>query len=490
MKKSSLLIAIMILITYSCTQDAKREIPDQKESNKNEIHLCTEIDLLNNKTENSRINGAILKSKKWTPGQTISVKFLNGDAYLQKKVKQFACQWMIFANLKLIFVEPWQNADIRINFDDSNDSNSYIGTDCKSIDQNRKTMNFGWFNSNTSDEEFRRTTVHEFGHALGLIHEHQNPSANISWNLNDLYNYYKGRLTPQQVDDNIVKKYNSVQTNYTAYDNLSIMHYEIPASLTTNGYSASWNTSLSNTDKIFIEQMYPGVPDQYLVGDWDGDGKDNIGIRRGNIIILDYNNDDIADFAFSYGFGDYRDTEYLVGDWNGDGKDNIAVRRGNQIIMDYNFDGVADASFVYGFGDSRDSQYLVGDWNGDGKDNIAVRRGNQIIMDFNFDGVSDLDFRFGFGDSRETKYIVGDWNGDLKDNIGVRRGNQIIMDYNFDGVSDLDFRFGFGDSRESEYLVGDWNGDRKDNIALRQTNKIVMDYNFDGILDGIFKIGN
>lgn len=42
--------------------------------------------------------------------------------------------------------------------------------------------------------------------------------------------------------------------------------------------------------------------------------------------------------------------QYLVGDWNGDGQDNIAVRRGHVIIMDYNFDGVGDQTQYYGHG--------------------------------------------------------------------------------------------------------------------------------------------
>ena len=90
-------------------------------------------------------------------------------------------------------------------------------------------------------------------------------------------------------------------------------------------------------------------------------------------------------------------------------KDNIAVRRGNNIIMDYNFDGNADKNFYFGDGKSED-EYLVGDWNGDGKDNIAVRRGNKIIMDYDFDGNADKNFYFGDGQS-EDDYLVGDWDG-------------------------------------------------------------------------------
>jgi hypothetical protein len=489
MKTKSFVIALILFITYSCTRDSTPDFKDQSQTNKdNEIHFCSEISLPNSELDNSNNKGAIDKFKKWTTGQTITVKFLNGDAFLQQKVKQFACQWMIYANLKIMFVEPWQNADIKVGFKWNGDTGSYsqLGTNCQKIDQNNISMNFGWFDSYTSDTEFSRTVIHEFGHALGLIHEHQQPLANIPWNLDALYNYHNGSLTREQVDQNIVRKYNTNQTNYSTYDNLSIMHYAIPPGLTTNGYSVGWNTSLSNIDKIFIEQMYLGAPDQYLVGDWDGDGIDNLGIRRGNVIILDFNNDGIADYTFAYGNGS-SESEYLVGDWNGDGRDNIAVRRGNQIIMDYNFDGGGDADFRYGNGNS-ESEYLVGDWNGDGKDNIAVRRDNQIIMDYNFDGGGDADFRYGNGNS-ESGYLVGDWNGDGKDNIAVRRDNQIIMDYNFDGGGDADFRYGNGSS-ESEYLVGDWNRDRKDNIAVRRKNQIILDYNFDGAGDADFKIGN
>jgi len=37
------------------------------------------------------------------------------------------------------------------------------------------TMNYGWLKDDTDDVEYRRVVIHEFGHALGAIHEHQNP---------------------------------------------------------------------------------------------------------------------------------------------------------------------------------------------------------------------------------------------------------------------------------------------------------------------------
>lgn len=71
--------------------------------------------------------------------------------------------------------------------------------------------------------------------------------------------------------------------------------------------------------------------------------------------------------------------QYLVGDWNGDGTDNLAILRNNQVYKDINLDGTYDIVQNYGNGSNED-EYLVGDWNGDGKDNIAVRRnGNRIL---------------------------------------------------------------------------------------------------------------
>ncbi len=92
----------------------------------------------------------------------------------------------------------------------------------------------------------------------------------------------------------------------------------------------------------------------------------------GNVVLMDFNYDGLGDLVQHYGEGTGED-EYLVGDWDGDGRDNIAVRRGNTIIMDFNYDGLGDLVQHYGEG-GKEQQYLAGDWDGDGRANIAVRR--------------------------------------------------------------------------------------------------------------------
>lgn len=458
------------------------------------IKVCTvkEVRKDGRKNGSRRPDLANIPAKKWANGQTLRVRFLDGDDYVRGKVMQYAPVWSQFANIRFQFVAAG-DAEIRVSFVQGAGSWSYIGKDSinSNVPQSVASMNFGWFNAATEETEFSRTILHEFGHALGMIHEHQSPAAGIPWNRPAVYYYYYTTMgwDSATVDEQIFRQYEQSQTNFSQYDRLSIMHYPIPAALLTDpAFAVGWNTNLSASDAAFVSIVYPfPVPeDQYLVGDWDGDGRDNLAVRRGNLILMDFNFDGEHDQAQFYGNGNSED-QYLVGDWNGDGRDNIAVRRGHVILMDYNFDGVHDQVQYYGLGNSED-QYLVGDWDGDGRDNVAVRRGHVVLMDYNFDGVGDQIQYYGLG-SGEDQYLAGDWNGDGRDNLAVRRGHVVLMDFNFDGVADFAQGYGNGNS-ENQYLVGDWNGDGRANLAVRRGHVILMDYNFDGAQDQVQYYGH
>jgi len=219
--------------------------------------------------------------------------------------------------------------------------------------------------------------------------------------------------------------------------------------------------------------------DLYTVGDWDGDGRDNLAVRRDDTVYMDTNFDGLAEIVQVYGTGHDEDA-YLVGDWEGDGRDNLAVRRGATVLMDTNFDAVAELEQTYGDGASED-EYLVGDWNGDGEDDLAVRRGDTVYMDVTGDGLADIVQVYGNA-STEDEYLVGDWDGDGRDNLAVRRGATVLMDTNFDGLADIQREFGDGAS-EDEYLVGDWDGDGRDDLAVRRGATVLMETSGDGLHD-------
>ena len=100
---------------------------------------------------------------------------------------------------------------------------------------------------------------HEFGHALGFEHEHQNPQGGILWDKDAAMDYYTrvGRLKPEEVRLFVFKRLEDANFIGTRLDRRSIMCYEIPAHLTVNGFSVPRNSVLSEIDKGMAELCYP-----------------------------------------------------------------------------------------------------------------------------------------------------------------------------------------------------------------------------------------
>ncbi len=117
---------------------------------------------------------------------------------------------------------------------------------------------------------------------------------------------------------------------------------------------------------------FGGRGDQPVVGDWDGDGTDTVGVfRRGRWYLRASNSSGAAaSRAFDYGRpGDVP----VVGDWNGDGRDDVGVvRAGTWFQRDAAGAGPSSRSFAYG----RPTDLpLSGDWDHDGKDTPGLFRG-------------------------------------------------------------------------------------------------------------------
>jgi hypothetical protein len=200
---------------------------------------------------------ALVTEKRWRPGRTLRVKFLNGEHSVQTKVVDYAKQWERHANLELEFVENGES-EIRISFDRSG-SWSYLGTVALVIDADEPTMNYGWLTPASTDEEYSRVVLHEFGHALACIHEHQHPQAGIPWDREKVYRYYSvtNGWPREKTDRNVLKRYSRDSTNFSDYDSTSIMQYAVPNGLTIGDFEIGWNTELSSTDTEFIGTMYP-----------------------------------------------------------------------------------------------------------------------------------------------------------------------------------------------------------------------------------------
>jgi serralysin len=202
---------------------------------------------------------ALLRDAKWTVGSVITVRFLEGAPELQQRVREVAKEWTDLANLTLDFRTSGPT-DIRIAFKQGNGSWSYLGRTCRQIPEPQPTMNYGWLTPTSPKDEVRRVVLHEFGHALGLIHEHQNPLDGIDWNPDAVKADLGGppnNWNLATIEENIFKKYPKGDVIATDLDRQSIMMYPIPKAWTTNGFSTGLNGELSSKDKEFIRTNYP-----------------------------------------------------------------------------------------------------------------------------------------------------------------------------------------------------------------------------------------
>ena len=211
---------------------------------------------------------AVLKrSVVWTQRDTVtqetgtalilSVRFLDGTAEERNLVRQIAPEWSKHANVRFEFVEH-DPSDIRIGFDPNDGHWSKLGEIANSY-KNEKTMNLALHGS--SEDGKRRVILHEFGHALGLHHEHQSPAFSIQWNEKAVIEDTKGwGWSEETTRFNILDRLDEEHTNFTEFDPHSIMVYPIPNRWTIGNFETDYNAALSATDKQFIGKVYD-VPD-------------------------------------------------------------------------------------------------------------------------------------------------------------------------------------------------------------------------------------
>ncbi len=204
-------------------------------------------------TFGTRVRAVFLFRKMWINGSTLRVRFMDGSSQQHDLVKEQARWWTEHANLFFDFNNA-PDAEIRITFNSNDGAWSYVGTDAKGIPQDQPTMNLGFLEGGTA--------AHEFGHAIGLAHEHQNPAGGIEWNEEEVIRDLSGPpnyWNEVQIRTNVLNKYSVDQIRGTEFDPDSIMLYFFPDSWVKNGNGTKANETLSALDKAFIAsaEAYP-----------------------------------------------------------------------------------------------------------------------------------------------------------------------------------------------------------------------------------------
>jgi hypothetical protein len=231
-----------------------------------------------------------------------------------------------------------------------------------------------------------------------------------------------------------------------------------PAGSSTGGFAAGlWRVSNANAEQlstsapVFASYRWGRSGDLPVVGDWDGDGTQTVGVvrpnaaRNSNHLLLRNGDGSVLDFWY----GRYGD-RVLVGDWNGDGTwTPAAVRNGVWSLRDSTSTGTADATVSFGRAGDR---YLAGDWDGDGDFTPGVQRAGTFWLR-NSPGTGPSEVHVRFGRTSDHGY-AGDWNGNGTWTPGVlRAGTRWFLKDSFTGSA---AGVGLAKQTPGTPVIGDW----------------------------------
>ena len=218
---------------------------------------------------------AVPIKKLWNNGTTFKVWFINGKNYPKHValVKEVVQEWEKYAKVSFTFPSDWDEEsppEVRVYFS-NNGYWSYIGRDVLEViqgdnkpDNPKLTMNLrpDYLKEEGAEADFRGTILHEFGHTLGFIHEHQRLDANISYDLPKLYEYYESEFqwNITKVDEQVflLEEDKGQDFAVNAFDTKSIMMYAVPAQVLKAGSTPiPRNNVLSDGDKEWAARIYP-----------------------------------------------------------------------------------------------------------------------------------------------------------------------------------------------------------------------------------------
>ena len=205
----------------------------------------------------------------------------------------------------------------------------------------------------------------------------------------------------------------------------------------------------------------------------------------------------------------------IGGDWNGDGKMELGMYLNGEWFLDLNGDGVWDAGDLWAQLGHEGDRPVTGDWDGDGKTDIGIfgpawagderalarepgqpdpqnaQTGRYKNIPPRPEEATDgyralrltsrgkvrtdlIDHVFRFGVPGDVP-LAGDWNGDGVTTVGVFRDGMWYLDVNGDGrfeSNDLVFKFGNpGDIP----LTGDWVGDGVTRVGVYRHGQVYLD---------------
>jgi hypothetical protein len=206
---------------------------------------------------------ALLTTKYWgAAGVRLTVGFLdNAPADLRARILLHMNAWGQTANVQFSLTASVADAQVRIARTPGDGYWSYIGTDILMANADEPTMNLESFTMQTEDSEFFRVVRHETGHTLGFPHEHLREDIVAKIIPAKAYAYFLANdgWNKDTVDANVLTPLedSEIITGSQDSDELSIMCYQLPGEIMSDGQPVPGGTDIDPTDAAFAALIYP-----------------------------------------------------------------------------------------------------------------------------------------------------------------------------------------------------------------------------------------
>jgi hypothetical protein len=202
----------------------------------------------------------VLTSKYWGPQpRQLTVSFMGSTPQdLKARILQHMNAWSGCSCISFVLTNG--TGDVRISRG-AGGYWSYLGTDIRLIPANNPTMNLQGFTMNTSEAEYKRVVRHETGHTLGFPHEHMRRALIARIDRQKAYAYFLQNYGWSQamVDQQVLTPLPQGSFMGTPADQDSIMCYQLPGSITTDGQPIRGGLDIDTTDCRFASEIYPPV---------------------------------------------------------------------------------------------------------------------------------------------------------------------------------------------------------------------------------------